>query len=269
MELLRALLYTCSSFPKICAPHRLSLSDEFERCMVTGFAALEPSKRVAEGVERVERGEIDLGSLGLGKAMAEALSRSAHELGHRMVVEIALAMPVASALSKLMDGGRALGDAMNALRRAAMLSTTEDALCVVDALRRLGGEYALIVERADLSDRRILVENMKLLDVVNQLSNHSRAMSQLFSSSDAVAMLSAAREGIKKGVSVVHALSRAFVSRALEELGISERIDDMHTARGLARIAKLDRELRGRGVRMTHLLIPLLYASIQLVKEGL
>jgi len=268
MSLLRALLYTCSSSPKVCAPHRLSLSEEFELCMVTGFAALEPCKEVASRVELVEKGDLDLSSLGLGKAIADALSKAMHELGHRMIMEIALAMPIASALGKLIESGRTLSDAMNVLKRAAMLSAPEDALSLVSALRRIGGEYALMVERADLSDRKIVVEGMRLMDVVTQLSSYSPSMSLLFSADEALRMLSIARNELRRGSSVLQALSKAFLSRAFEGLGIVERIEDVHDAKGLARVARLDRELRSKGVRMNHLLIPLLYASMQLVREG-
>ena len=269
MSLLKALLYTCSASPKICAPHRLSLSNEFELCMVTGFAALEPCKEVASRIELVERGDLDLAGLELGKAIAEALSQAMHELGHRMVIEIALAMPVASAIGKLIEGGRALSDAMSIVRRAAMLSTPNDALSLVSALRRLGGDYALIVERADLSDRKIVVEGMKLIDAVAQLSSYSPSISMLFSAEEALKMLSIAREELRRGSTTLCALSKAFLSRAFEELRIAERVDDVHDVKGIARVAKLDRELRSKGVRMNHLLIPLLYASIQLVHEGL
>ena len=260
--LMKIVVLSCGAYPKPGAPHRLSIEDDFERCCITGISGLTTLLELVERLEMFSRGSIALGDVGLGKSMAHCVSEAVKELGHGLVLEIALALPIATAMYWFEKHGE--GPSM--LERLVKLSPPEDARELVEALRAIGGEYALEVEKVDLSGRRVVVEGMGLDEVIQELSRGSRRYAYVLST-DVYGFVSDVAKLMEKGWRACEALAYTYVS-LLESEGL-KGVKSMFLRKALADLIKLDIELRKRGSRYSYLMPPVLYSTSIAIARGL
>ncbi|RLG75216.1 MAG: hypothetical protein DRO12_05795, partial [Thermoprotei archaeon] len=80
--ILRSIYLACSTYVKPCAPHRLSLYGDYERCVESAIASLPSAATLYRRMEEVFRGNRTLQELGLGQLLGEALRSSADVVGH-------------------------------------------------------------------------------------------------------------------------------------------------------------------------------------------
>jgi len=259
---LKAITYACSSYPKPGAPHRLSLDDDFERCMITGLSSLHVVEELLRSLEKLERGSIALGDIGLGKAMAMCIEEAARELGHRLVVELSIAIPVAV----LMGWAEQKEEGIALVSRALALAPADDAKELVEVLHSLGGEYAYDLEKADLSVRKVSVEGMNLDEVLEALSR-AASRYRYVKYVDVYGFLKAVTRYIETGRSAVEALAYPFIS-LLESEGV-KGVRELFEKRAVLELLKLDASLRRRGARFDYLMPPALYTAVLAVAKGI
>jgi len=259
---MKAIVYACSSYPKPGAPHRFSPENDFELCMVTGLATHGIVEEFLESLEKLGRGAISIGDVGLGNAMARCVEEATRELGHRLVIEIALSIPVAAALA----WAEQRGEGPSFVTKLFMLSPPSDAKKLVDALRALGGEYAYDLEKADLSSRRVLVESLSLDDVLNSLARTSKRYAYV-RAIEVHGALQKVMEYIGKGRSVSEALAYPYIE-LLEEEGV-RGVRDLFEKRSIVELLRIDAAMKKRGERYTHLLPPVLYVATLACLRGL
>ncbi|MEM2628164.1 MAG: hypothetical protein QW775_07940, partial [Ignisphaera sp.] len=90
-DVIKALFYSCSSYPKVAVPHRLSPSDDFEACVLSSItSAIGIYNDVLRIVIEFKRGERDIRKLEVGKNIGKSLLLCLQELKHKMSVEICI-----------------------------------------------------------------------------------------------------------------------------------------------------------------------------------
>ncbi len=259
--LMKALIYACGSYPKPGAPHRLSPEDDFERCVITGLSSSEVLRDLLHNLDSVERGVIAIGDIGLGKAMAKCVEEASRELGHRFIVEIAMAMPMATILA----WAERKGEGTNFVKRVLTLAPPEDAKHLVEVLRSLGGEYAFDLERADLSERRVIVEGLSLDDVLEALSRFSKRYLYI-RNVDVHGMCAKVSKYIDAGRNLSEALAASY-AELLEREGV-KGVMELFERRSLVELLKMDSDMRRKGEKYYYLMPPVLYVSTLMVLKG-
>ncbi|NPA96849.1 MAG: hypothetical protein GXO32_04545 [Crenarchaeota archaeon] len=259
---LKAITYACGSYPKPGAPHRLSLDSDFEYCMITGFAALRTVESLLSALEKLARGSVTLGDLGLGKAMAACVEEASKEIGHRLIVEVALAIPI----SVLLGWAEQRGEGISIVSRALALAPPDDSRELVEVLHSLGGEYAYDLERADLSPRRVVVEGMSVDDVLEMLGKASTRYRYL-KHLDVHGMLATCMRYVEGGRPAAEALAYPFI-HMLELEGV-KGVEELFEKRNILELLKLDAALRKRGSRYNYLVPPSLYVATLAAARGL
>ncbi len=172
-EVFKVALYTCSSYPKICAPHRLRPGDDFEVCVLSSVISIQCSLDVYTKVAAIIEGRATLGDLGVVDAMAKSLLENERELGHRVIPELVLAYPIVVAVYSYMKHGYRYPEAIRTTMRHLSIVSGEPVVQLVKAMRAFGGDLTWIVEQCDLTERRVKVENLSAYDVLQALSRHS------------------------------------------------------------------------------------------------
>ncbi len=260
--LMKLIVLSCSAYPKPGAPHRFSTEEDFEACCVTGVVGVDALLNLVERLEMFARGSIALGDVGLGKCMASCVSEAVKELGHRMVLEVALALPIATTLYWF----EKRGNGVSMVERLAKLAPPEDARELIDVLRLVGGEYSRELDRVDLSGRRVVVEGMNLDEVFRELSRASKRYLFLLSV-DVYGYVSEVAKLVEKGWRIGEALAYPYVS-LLDSEGL-RGVKTMFLKRSIIDLLKLDAELRKRGSRYNHLLPPVIYTTSVVLAKGL
>ena len=237
--------------------------------MLTGLLSLEVSQKLSTDLEDYRRGGKALGEIRLGKTMSDILMQSVKELGANTSIEMALAMPIAYVVSWLMKSmGLGFSDALNTVVRIMTTNSIEETQFLIKALKRIGGEVAILLDRVEITEKRVLIEGLKLYDVFSLLSRVSNKFEFFVNMHQASSYALRTESYIKDGMDLNSALAKLFLEIVKDRGVINYTLKNKVTQKELVEVLRIDMELRKKGVNLENLMPYVLMVSLYLVMHG-
>lgn len=264
---LKALLYTCGSYPKLAAPHRLSGTGDYELCLLTSMASsLSVMERARLWVLEFKRGRRTIGALGVGRGIVEAVGASLKELGQEPMVNVSILAVLLTFLDIMNEEVYGcFHEALANLYKSLEVSEVGEAVELVKALKRLPSTAPLL-DQSGLSERRVEVEALTVRDVFRELTKHSNLFEPFTNVDRALDAINLAERMLREHKEVNKALSHTFLAMVRERDPVLAR--ELERRKTLAELLKLDFELRRRGITFVYLLPYVGFASLYLVVKG-
>ncbi|MEL9940139.1 MAG: hypothetical protein QW632_01505 [Ignisphaera sp.] len=267
-EVIKALFYACNSYPKVSAPHRYSLSDDFELCVLSSILPATTSyDSVYNIVVELRSGRRTVRELEIGKMIAKNITTLLKELGYNIRISIVASttifLYVDAYLSNRIE--KDFHEAVKKVFNALNLTPSQETVELLRIFNSVGGELRRIIDVCELTERRILTEDLSLGQLFSIISRYSRDFTFFTSPQRILDVLTMADNLFKSLQNVNAILVKIFLELAKDETQI--RIDFDKVA--LASIIKMDLEMRKKGVDLTHLMPYVMLASLYLVKTKL
>ncbi|MEM1542544.1 MAG: hypothetical protein QW101_05995 [Ignisphaera sp.] len=261
MDVVKAVFYTCGSYPKIAAPHRYSISNDYDLCILSSISsAIEIYSKVLRIVDEFKRGERGLGGIEIGRNIARALSTTLQNIGYNMSIEMCIASVYLIYIDVFQEEAEA--DFRKALRRVFNATLSTDALDSIEfikVLKNIGGGYHNLLDKADISERRISLEGLSLGHVMDVLSKHHPVF-ECFSNVQKV--LDIVNQGDKvytETRDINKTLSRLFIEIAKKSIDIPRE--------SLTELLKVDTIYRKKGIDLGHIVPCLVYPALYIIKQ--
>jgi hypothetical protein len=264
LDVVKALFYACSSYPKIASPHRLSPSDDYEQCI---FSALIPTitlyTTVNKIMEEFKYGNRGVKDLEIGRMIAKGTSLLLQDVGYRINIPVAISAIIIIYIDTCLS--TVAKDFHDALRRVynAMHSTPPNEVAeVVKSLRAVGGEFAKAIELAELSERRVAVEGIDLARLFSILSQYIKAFEPLTHHQRILEALLIAEKSFRNLNNINATLSATFIELAKNALP-----DNVDLSRARApELLRLDLSFRKQGHDLSYLMPYIMFASLYIIK---
>jgi len=261
VDMVKALFYTCNSYPKVAAPHRLSSSDDFEACILSSIMnAVELYDDVYRVVLEFKRGERSIGKLEIGKIFAKSLNSCFRELKHKMSLEMCLTTPILLYIDILET--EIEKDFYKALKRfisIMQVQEIEESLEFIKNARNIGGRLGVLLDRADISEHRIKVEGLTLYNIFEELSKYDQLYEPFIKIQKTIDVVRLAEKLYSELGDLNETLSRIFLELAKDKIAISSA--------KLVDILRIDMNYRRKGLNLQYLMPYISYASLYIVKH--
>lgn len=259
-DVVKALFYACSSYPKIGAPHRLSISNDYEICMLSSIvASLGLYDDVYKIILEFKRGERDVKRLEIGKKIAKALSLCIQDIGYKMSLGLCISSPILLYTDFIqMEIDK---DFLKALRRVFSIiqaSKDEDVVEFVRIARSLGGDIMLLIDKAGITEKRVFAEALSLQNIFEELSNYNLVFKWFSDISGVIDAIRLADKFFNKNKDLNYSLIMLFIE-------LARGIIDIPTDK-ISEIIKIDAVYRKKGVDLSYLIPCLAYASLYIIK---
>ncbi len=145
-----------------------------------------------------------------------------------------------------------------------MLNKTEDSIEMIRGLRRFGGRITYILDQIGLSEKRIAIEDLKILDIIKLLGEQHSGFRSLSQIQRMINVLNLAEKIFKELRDLNTTLSIVSLQLAKEELGIN--IDPMkRDPRYFAELLRIDREYRRKGIDLGYIMPYIVTSSLYLI----
>ncbi|MEM0005585.1 MAG: hypothetical protein QW406_01825 [Ignisphaera sp.] len=259
-NIVKALFYACNSYPKIAAPHRLSPSNDFEICVLTALSSiLDIDSNVRRYVEELKKGLRGINDINIGVSIVQGLLSSLRNFGSNAMIEISIASTMSLYINYIIRLQQLdFHESIRCLYRAMSLNDVNETLSFIRTLKNFGGEIAVLLDKADIAERRVFVENMKLSDVLQNLSRVSLKF-EAFANMQKVLNVLNTVEDIAKNLNNINLILSRLSLLLLEEKSI--KLSD----RSIADILKVDMDYRKRNRNMIHIMPYIVFASLYMV----
>ncbi|MEM1644334.1 MAG: hypothetical protein QXL96_00450 [Ignisphaera sp.] len=259
-DVTKALFYSCSSYPKIAAPHRFSPSDDFETCILSSItSALGVYNNVLRIILEFKRGERDIRKLEVGKNIGKSLLLCLQELKHNMLVEICIVAPMLIYIDVIQtEIERDFHKAFRRFFNVLQVLDIEDSREFIKFARNVGGYLYSLIERSNISEHRILIEELRLYNVFEELSRHDPSFEWISNTQKIWDAIKLAEKLYNEFKDLNIALSKLFLELAKNKIDV--------TSDKLIDILKIDVNYRRKGLNLSYLLPYLGYAALYLVK---
>ncbi|MCC6016812.1 MAG: hypothetical protein LM582_07210 [Desulfurococcaceae archaeon] len=260
-DVVKALFYTCSSYPKIAAPHRLSPSDDFEICILSSVTnIIELYSDIYRVIAEFKRGERGIGKLEIGRFFAKSLNNCFKELKYGMSLEMCLVTPTLSYVDILeteieKDFRKVLRRFINILQAQDI----EESIEFTKVARNIGGRLATLLEKAGVSEHRIKVEGLTLYNIFDELSKYDPLFESFINVQKLIDVVRLAEKLYKEYGNINEVLSKVFLELVKDKI-------TPHSGK-LADLLKMDLDYRRRGVYLQYIMPYLSYASLYIVKH--
>lgn len=266
IDVIKALFYACSSYPKVAAPHRLYPSEDYEICILsTLIPAVSLYSHVANIVSEFRRGDRSIGSLEIGKTMARGISIIVQDMGFRANVALAMHSALSSYLDALTDVAvRDFREALRRLYQALLYVPADETSELIKVLRSVGGEYARVLDLLELSERRAVMEGMNLADLFSLMARHMKVFEPLANQQKVLSIIASAENYFKITRNINTALSLTFIETVREALPQSINLAKAQ----LQDLLKLDISYRKAGKDLSYAMPYIIFASLYLVKSA-
>lgn len=259
---IKALFYACSSYPKIAAPHRFSPSNDFELCILTALSSvLDNDLNVRKYIEELKKGLRSIDNINLGESLTQGLLSSLRNVGSNAIIEVSIASTIALYVNYMVRLHRLdFHESIRYLYRAMSLNNPSETASFVKALKSFGREIAAIIDRAEIAEGRIVLENMKLGDVFQTLYRISPRFEAFANIQKLLDVLNTV-DSITRSLNDINSvLSRLSLMLALEEK--SMKLIDY---RSLGDVLRTDVEYRRKSIDKLHIMPYVVFASLYLV----
>lgn len=260
LDVVKALFYTCSSFPKIAAPHRYSPADDYDICVLSSLSSsLEIYSKVVKNIEEFKRGERSLKDLEIGRNMARALSSTVKNIGYSVSVEMCISSTYLVYIDIFQNDVE--NDFYKAVRKiftALYFMDVVDSIEFVKILKNIGGKYYVLLDKADISEKRIMVENLSLGHVMEILAKHNSVF-KCFSN-------------VQKVIEIINQSSKIFeetknINKTLFKLFIDAAKNKIENLReSFIELLKIDIAYRKKNIDFSYILPCLAYAALYIIK---
>ncbi len=89
--LIKALVFSCSSYPKICAPHRFTPSRDYDLCILSGLLTISSINNYVDNVmEEYKYGKRSISDLEIGRVMNMVFVEGLRDLSTQFDVIISI-----------------------------------------------------------------------------------------------------------------------------------------------------------------------------------
>jgi len=264
--LIKALVFSCSSYPKICAPHRFTLSRDYDLCILSGLLAVSSINNYVDNViEEYKYGKRSISDLEIGKVMNMVFIEGLRDLGTQFNVIIGVTSVIATYIAHhVQKMGTNFHDSLRNIYRSMMFNKTEDSIEMIRGLRRFGGEITHILDQIGLSERRIAIEDLKIFDIIKLLGEQHPGFKSLSQIQRMVNILGLAEKIFKELRDLNTTLSIVSLQLAKEELGIDIDLTK-RDPRYFAELLRIDREYRKKGIDLEYIMPYIVTSSLYLV----
>ncbi len=263
-NVIKALFYACSSYPKIAAPHRFSQFNDFETCTLTAMSSiLGIDSNVRKYIEEFKKGLRGVNDLNLGESLVQGLQLSLKNVGSNAMIEVSMASTMSLYVNYIVKLQHLdFHESIRHLYRAMSLNNTNETLLFIKTLKNFGGEIATLLDRTEIAERKIIVENMKLSDVFQILSRISLRF-EAFANMQKVLNVLNIVEDIARSLNDINSiLSRLFLLISLEEKSIGSAD---YKSISITDILKRDIEYRKKNINRIHIMPYIIFASLYMV----
>lgn len=264
LDVVKALFYACSSYPKIASPHRLSFSDDYELC---ALSALTPviafHSYVSKVMEEFKYGNRGVKDLEIGKTMSKGVSILLQDIGSKTNIPVAVtATTIIYVDAYLHTITKDFHDALRRVYNAMHFTPPTEVAELAKLLKAFGGDIAKAIELAELSERRIVVEGVDLVQFFSTLSQYIKAFEPLANQQKISESLLIAEKAFKNLRNINAALSATFL-----ELAKSALPSDVDVGKAkLLELLKLDTHLRRSGCDLSYLMPYIMFAAFYVIK---
>lgn len=267
-EVIKALFYACNSYPKISAPHRYSPSDDFEICVLSSVLPAATSYDLVYNiVAEFRSGRRTVKELEIGKTIAKNIALLLTELGYNIPIIITITSTIILYIDAYLSNRieKEFHEAVKKVFNALNLTPPQEAVELLRIFNNVGGEFRKNIDESELTERRIVAEDLSLGHFFSIISRHNKSLTFFTSLQKILDVLSMADNLFKSLQNINSTLSKMFAELARDSIPI--KIDFDKTAFGS--IIKMDLEMRKKGTDLTHLMPYIMLASFYLVKTKL
>ncbi|MCS7111934.1 MAG: hypothetical protein N3D82_03600 [Ignisphaera sp.] len=261
-NVIKALFYTCSSYPKIAAPHRFSPFNDFELCTLTSLSStLDNDLNVRKYIEELKKGLRSIDNINLGESLAQGLQSSLRNVGSNAMIEVSIASTMILYINYIVRLQHIdFHESVRYLYRAMSLNNTSETLSFVKALKNFGKEMAALIDRAEIAERKIALENMKLSDVFQTLSKISLKF-EAFANMHKIFDVLNTVEDIARTLNDINSI----LSRLSLLLALGERSTKSTDYKSLGDILRMDIEYRKKNMDKLYIIPYIMFASLYMV----
>ncbi|MCC6045175.1 MAG: hypothetical protein LM572_00075 [Ignisphaera sp.] len=264
LDVVKALFYACSSYPKIASPHRLSSSDDYELCILSALTpAVALHDHVNKIVDEFRHGYRGVKDLEIGKTIAKGIALLLQDIGYRTSIPITVTAVIVIYIDTCFQTiAKDFHDALRKIYSAMHSTPSTEVAELAKLLRTAGGDFAKVIELNELSERRIIMEGVDLAHFFSILSQHIKAFEPLAHQQKALESLTIVEKAFKNLHDINAALSVTFLELAKSFLpgGI-----ELSKAK-LSDLLKLDIAFRKSGRDLSHLMPYIMFASLYIIK---
>ncbi len=264
--LIKALVFSCSSYPKICAPHRFTPSRDYDLCILSGLLTISSINNYVDNVmEEYKYGKRSISDLEIGRVMNMVFVEGLRDLSTQFDVIIGIVSIIATYTAyHVQKMGMNFHDSLRNIYKGMMLNKTEDSIEMIRGLRRFGGRITYILDQIGLSEKRIAIEDLKILDIIKLLGEQHSGFRSLSQIQRMINVLNLAEKIFKELRDLNTTLSIVSLQLAKEELGIN--IDPMkRDPRYFAELLRIDREYRRKGIDLGYIMPYIVTSSLYLI----
>lgn len=261
--MVKALFYTCSSYPKIAAPHRLSLSDDYEICMLSSITgSIGVYSDVVRVVLEFKRGERDIRRLDIGKNIAKALLLCFQDLGYKMSAEMCISAVILAYIDVVQteiekDFYRALRRVFNAIQ----VSEISDSIEFIRAMRIIGGNFNTLLDKAGISERKVEIEGLTLQHIFDELAKYDPLFGGFSNIQKVIDVIKLVDKIYVEHMNIVVALSKLSIEMVKDNINLDVPSDK------LLELLKVDTSCRKKGIYLTYIMPYVAYSSLYLIKS--
>lgn len=245
----------------MAAPHRFSLSEDYEACILSSIiSVLGVYDSILKSVLEFKKGERDIRRLNIGKNIAKALSLCFQDSGYRMSTEMCLTSTILTYIDIIQteiekDFYKALRKVFNALQ----VSEVDDTIELVKVMRNIGGNFYLLLDRAGISEKKIIIEGITLYQLFEEFSKYDPLFECFSRVQKVIDTIKLAEKIYNEYKNINNSLSRLFMEMVRDKAPISSS--------KISEIFRIDSDYRKKGICLTYVMPYIAYASLYLVKH--
>ncbi len=264
--LIKALVFSCSSYPKICAPHRFTPSKDYEICILSGLLSVSSINSYVDSiVEEYRYGKRSISDLEIGKMMNIVFVEGLRDLSIQFDVIIGITSIIATYTAHhVQKMNVSFHDSLRNIYRSMMFNRTEETIEMVRGLRRFGGGIGYILDQIGLTERRISMEDLKIFDVIKLLGGQHPGFGSLSQVQRMISILGSAEKGFRELGDINVTLSLISIQLAKEELGINIDLN-VKDPKHIVELLRIDKEYRRRGIDLGYIMPYIIMSSLYLV----
>ncbi|MEM0026655.1 MAG: hypothetical protein QXT53_01800 [Ignisphaera sp.] len=267
-EVIKALFYACNSYPKISAPHRYSLSDDFELCVLSSILPATTSHEIVYNiVAELRSGRRTIRELEIGKMITRNIMLLLKELGYNIPIPVVISSTIILYIDAYLSNKieKEFHEAVKKVFNALNLTPSQETVELLKIFNNVGGEFRKIIDASELTERRVLTEDLSLGQMFSIISRYNKGFAFFISLQRILNVLTMADNLFKSLQSINNILSKIFIELAKDD--IPTGIDFDKTV--FANLIKIDLEMRKKGIDLTYLMPYIMLASFYLVKTKL
>lgn len=270
-SLIDSIELAIQSYIKPGAYHRYSLDKDLTHYLRTVTAALSKYFAAIDLGEKVLKGRVSIPSLGLSNLIVNSMKDSIAKIGTSAVVDLhipLITLTISASMLLYEKGEIQVSDLWRYYMQVLSGATWRDSVNFIDYIRKLGTEYALVLDDLGLTKSKVEVEGMTLLELFQVISRKIKSIKYVVNDVTLVRDCSSLiiTEYLKYGDYNL-AIVKAYISLLVNEVPrehknkLSNLLKKELKGAEARFLLMLDKEMRNKGLRYNHLLIPLISST--------